>query len=105
MKAKLFFLIATFSLFILTGCSETKEDYVKDFGEFIEKVNKDSKDYSEDKWKKADAQFKEFSETKYKKYSSELTASELVEITKYKASYMTIRGVNSLKKVFGTDKE
>ena len=90
------------SVFLLTGCSETKEDYVKDFGEFIEKVNKDGKDYSEDKWKKVDAQFKEFSETKYKKYSSELTSEELVEVTKYKASYMTMRGVNSLKKAINT---
>ena len=102
MKKKLMMFMAVVALFVLSGCSDSKESYVKDFKKFIEKVEAAGSDYTEEDWKKADEKFEAFTGDRYEKFSSELTIDEQVEITKLKAAYATRRGLSTLKN--GMDK-
>lgn len=102
MKTRLMMLIAVVALCIFSGCSDSKESYVKDFKKFVEKVEAAGSDYTEDDWKKADEKFEALTGDRYEKFSTELTVDEQVEITKLKASYATRRGLSTLKN--GVDK-
>lgn len=102
MKTRLMMFAAVIALFILSGCCDSKESYVKDFKKFIEKVEAAGSDYTEEDWKKADEKFEVFAGDRYEKFSSELTIDEQVEITKLKAAYATRRGLSTLKN--GVDK-
>lgn len=102
MKTKLMMLATVIALFVLGGCSDSKESYVKDFKKFVEKVDAAGSKYSEADWKKADEKFEALTGERYEKFKSELTIDDQVEITKLKATYATRRGISTLKN--GVDK-
>lgn len=52
MKTRLMMFAAVIALFILSGCSDSKESYVKDFKKFIEKVEASGSDYTEEDGRK-----------------------------------------------------
>lgn len=98
MKRFLMMMVAVITLFTFSSCSETKESYVKDFTKFIEKVQKESDNYTSADWEKINKEFEEFAVTKYDKYSPELTTDEMFELTKLKANYLTVQtkhGINN----------
>lgn len=99
MKRLFVALMASIALFMLSSCTETKESYVKDFTDFIEKVKADADNYTDADWEKTHKKYVEFAETKYDKFSPELTTDEVVDITKLKATYLGVRAKHGLKDV------
>lgn len=91
MKRLIMAMMAAVALLLLSSCSESKESYVKDFTKFVEKVQADADSYTEADWEKMNKKYAEFAETKYEKYSSELSTDEMFELTKLKATYLTIQ--------------
>lgn len=91
MKRLLMMMVAAVALLVLSSCGETKDSYIKDFTKFIEKVQANADKYSKEDWKEAEKKYVDFAETKYKKYGSELSTEEMIDITKLKATYLTIQ--------------
>lgn len=54
----------------------SKEDYIKEYAEFINDVECNYKNYNEEQWSEADEQFSEFSEKDYFKFKDKLTEEE-----------------------------
>lgn len=91
MKRIIMAMMAAVALLLLSSCSESKESYVKDFTKFIEKVKVEADSYTEADWEKANKKYTEFADTKYNKYSSEFSADEMIDLTRLKATYLTLQ--------------
>lgn len=91
MKRFLMMMVAAMALFVLSGCGESKDSYVKDFTKFVEKVQANADKYSKTEWEEVNKKYIDFAETKYEKYSSELSTDEMIGITKLKATFLTIQ--------------
>lgn len=97
MKMKVMLLFATIALFIFGSCVDSKNSYVTNFRDFVEKVQKDGSNYSKAQWEQADKTYKDYSVTQYDKYSSKLTADEKMEITKLKAAYVAKKSGSAIQ--------
>lgn len=71
----------------LYSCSTNKESYLKDFEKFIDKTEKNVKEFSETEWEKAQAEFKEYSETWFEQFKEELTADEKIKVGMLKGKF------------------
>ena len=78
MKKVLFMLLV---MFALSAC-QSKDSYVKEFSDFVDKVEMEAADYTDKDWKKADLKFSDLSTNLYAKFEEELNADEKAEIIK-----------------------
>ena len=76
MKKVLFMLLV---MFALSAC-QSKDSYVKEFSDFVDKVEMEAADYTDKDWKKADLKFSDLSTNLYAKFEEELNADEKAEI-------------------------
>ena len=74
-------LVVALSLFLLTAC-ESKDSYMSDFGNFIERIQEKSDSFTERDWEKADDQFSKYTGSSYEKYAEELSNEEKLQIAK-----------------------
>ena len=81
MKKVLFMLLV---MFALSAC-QSKDSYVKEFSDFVDKVEMEAADYTDKDWKKADLKFSDLSTNLYAKFEEELSADEKAEIIKLQA--------------------
>ena len=72
MKKVLFMLLV---MFALSAC-QSKDSYVKEFSDFVDKVEMEAADYTDKDWKKADLKFSDLSTDIYAKFEEELNADE-----------------------------
>ena len=63
MKKVLFMLLV---MFALSAC-QSKDSYVKEFSDFVDKVEMEAADYTDKDWKKADQKFSDLSTDLYAK--------------------------------------
>ena len=84
MKKVLFMLLV---MFALSAC-QSKDSYVKEFSDFVDKVEMEAADYT---WKKADLKFSDLSTNLYAKFEEELNADEKAEIIKLQATYAGLK--------------
>ena len=85
MKKVLFMLLVMFAL----SASQSKDSYVKEFSDFVDKVEMEAADYKD--WKKADLKFSDLSTNLYAKFEEELSADEKAEIIKLQATYAGLK--------------
>ena len=79
-------------IFVIKSSSPfSKESYLEDYKEFIEKVSNENDSYSEDDWAETDETFEKYNEEWYNKFEPELSISEKLTITKYNAEYKIYR--------------
>ena len=94
MKFLKFALILLFiiGVILITACTRpySKESYLEEYKEFIQKVEKNYSDYSEKDWIKSDNKYKIFNEKWYKIFSNDLTWKEEILITRYSFNYKFI---------------
>lgn len=89
---KLFLSIAI--ALLMTACAPlTKQDYMAEFGEFIETVSVKSSEYNTDDWASADAEFDKFLGEWYDKYEPEMTLSDKMQIVAWTTAYNYHKGV------------
>ena len=77
--------------FNLSSCQKTKDDYIKDFASFVEKVQVEYKDYDESDWKKANETFESFAVEKLEKYRSELSPEEMNELNELRTTFVALQ--------------
>ena len=87
MKKVLFMLLV---MFALSAC-QSKDSYVKEFSDFVDKVEMEAADYTDKDWKKADLKFSDLSTDLYAKFEEELNADEKAEIIKLQATYAGLK--------------
>ena len=80
MKKVLFMLLV---MFALSAC-QSKDSYVKEFSDFVDKVEMEAADYTDKDWKKADLKFSDLSTDIYAKF-------EEAEIIKLQATYAGLK--------------
>ena len=82
MKKVLFMLLV---MFALSAC-QSKDSYVKEFSDFVDKVEMEAADYTDKDWK-----FSDLSTNLYAKFEEELSADEKAEIIKLQATYAGLK--------------
>ncbi len=81
--------------FLMVACApSTKQDYMADFQEFIEKVSNESSEYGEDDWKAVDADYLKYSDEWYKKYEPEMSISEKMQVAAWVTVYNYHKGMS-----------
>lgn len=112
----LFFTITT--LLFAPGCSSdgylkaTKGRYIARFEKFIDRIEKESKDYEKDKdWEEPDETFRKLSEDEHDRFAAVLTPDEEAKVNhlmgKYvglKAKYMARRAKEGIKGLINAGK-
>ena len=93
------FILILISFFIISCSSpQSKESYMKDFGNFMTEVNADS----EKDWDKLDEKYDKFSGDWYNKFKDDFTIKDHLIIKKYQLQYNFKKvNVNS-KEIFNT---
>lgn len=77
-----------FAAVLLLSCAPTsKEDYISDYKEFINKVSDEYKTYNDNDWNRAERKLDKFSGEWYDKFSKELSAKEKIVVAGYKAKF------------------
>lgn len=91
---KKLFLSITIAL-LMTACApSTKQDYMAEFGEFIETISEKSSEYNTGDWASADAEFDKFLGEWYDKYESEMTLNDKMQIVAWTTAYNYHKGVS-----------
>lgn len=95
---------------MFTSCQQTKEDYIKEFEEFVEEVAEEGADYTEEQWEKVAEEFEEL--VKQAEKYEDLTTEEKLELAKIQAQYAGLQAkkgfnkvIDGVKDLFGGDKE
>ena len=89
---KIFYSIAFFCVTLsLVSCSNSKEEYIDDYSNFIEEVSEKSASYSGEQWEKADSINDVYSSDYYEAYSHEMTDDEKARISRLKGRYLGLR--------------
>ena len=87
---RILFLIIAFAM--VSSCvRENKQKYLKDYGDFMEEVSKNSKGYSKAEWKETDLRYDELNKELYSKYKAELTTDEKRVISGYRVKYISLK--------------
>ena len=94
MKKVLFMLLV---MFALSAC-QSKDSYVKEFSDFVDKVEMEAADYTDKDWKKADLKFSDLSTNLYAKFEEELNADEIIKLQATYAGLKMKAGVKDAAK-------
>lgn len=85
---------------VLAAC-QSKESYIQEVDQFVEKVKKESAHYTEKDWEKADKEFTRLTENAYKEFAEDLSLDEKMELAKSQTAYTALKakaGIKSLGK-------
>ena len=94
---KIFYVAALAMMVMLTACQQSKEDYIKEFADFVEEVSEECADYTEEQWKDVSEEFEALVK-KAEKYE-DLTTEEKLELAKTQAKYAGIQAKKGINKV------
>ena len=107
---KIFYVAAFAMIVIMTACQQSKEDYIKEFADFVEEVSEECADFTEEQWEDVSEEFEALVK-KAEKYE-DLTTEEKLELAKTQAKYAGIqakKGINKVidgvKDLFGGNKD
>jgi len=77
--------------FLLNSCHfDTKENYLKDFSNFIVDMETNYQKFTKEDWNAKEIEFKKFIGERYEQFRSQLTEEEQQTIGKLKARYFKI---------------
>lgn len=96
MKKYILLVLLTAGIFYLTSC-QSKSSRIDDLKEFVEDIQKDSKDYTQEQWEKANEKFGQLLE-KINSYD-DLSEEELKEVAKLQGQYAATVFKNSGKAI------
>lgn len=96
MKKYILLALLTAGIFCLTSC-QSKSSRIDDLKEFVEDIQKDSKDYTQEQWEKANEKFGQLLE-KINSYD-DLSEEELKEVAKLQGQYAATVFKNSGKTI------
>ena len=82
---------------MMTACQQSKQDYIKEFENFVEEVYEECEDYTEEQWKEVAEEF-ELLVKKAEKFQ-DLTAEDKLELAKVQAKYAGIQAKKGIDKV------
>lgn len=90
---KLFLSIALAVL--MTACApSTKQDYMVEFGQFIETISEKSSEYDADDWASADADFEKMSGEWYDEFEAEMSIGDKMQVVAWITAYNYHKGVS-----------
>ena len=101
MKRNVYLSLIVLALLVVTACDK-KQHAIDKLSDFVEKVEKNSPELTEEGWNKADKEFEELvAETEKYEYSSQ----DVKRIAELKGKYAGIKAKNSVNKLIeGIDK-
>ena len=82
---------------MLTACQQSKEDYIKEFENFVEEVAEECTEYTEEQWEDVAEEF-ELLVKKAEKYQ-DLTVEEKMELATVQAKYAGLQAKKGIDKV------
>ena len=82
---KMFYVALMAMVVMLTACQQSKEDYIKEFENFVEEVAEECTEYTEEQWEDVAEEF-ELLVKKAEKYQ-DLTVEEKMELATVQAKY------------------
>ena len=95
---------------MMTACQQSKEDYIKEFENFVEEVAEECTEYTEEQWEDVAEEF-ELLVKKAEKYQ-DLTVEEKMELAKVQAKYAGLQAkkgidkvIDGVKDLFGGNKD
>jgi hypothetical protein len=89
-KIKLSLFIVFISLIFNSCHFESKENYLKDFSNFIVDIENNYQKFTEENWKAIKIDYENFIGEKYEQFRSQFTEEDLQTIGKLKARYFKI---------------
>ena len=92
MKKSLIVCLVLLALITASCYKMTKEDYLLRYKQFVDKVQKEYKNYSDKDWFKADKYYNNLNSTLYSKFDSQLTIKDRFLIKTYQVRYNYYRG-------------
>lgn len=107
---KMFYVVLMAMMVVMTACQQTKEDYIKEFENFVEEVSEECAEYTEEQWEDVAEEF-ELLVKKAEKYQ-DLTTEDKLELAKVQAKYAGLQAkkgidkvIDGVKDLFGGKKE
>ena len=107
---KMFYVVLMALMVMMTACQQTKEDYIKEFENFVEEVSEECAEYTEEQWEDVAEEF-ELLVKKAEKYQ-DLTTEDKLELAKVQAKYAGLQAkkgidkvIDGVKDLFGGKKE
>ena len=107
---KMFYVALMAMVVMLTACQQSKEDYIKEFENFVEEVSEECAEYTEEQWEDVAEEF-ELLVKKAEKYQ-DLTVEEKMELAKVQAKYAGLQAkkgidkvIDGVKDLFGGNKD
>ena len=94
---KMFYVALMAMVVMLTACQQSKEDYIKEFENFVEEVAEECTEYTEEQWEDVAEEF-ELLVKKAEKYQ-DLTVEEKMELAKVQAKYAGLQAKKGIDKV------
>ena len=82
---------------MLSACQQSKEDYIKEFENFVEEVAEECTEYTEEQWEDVAEEF-ELLVKKAEKYQ-DLTVEEKMELATVQAKYAGLQAKKGIDKV------
>jgi outer membrane protein assembly factor BamD (BamD/ComL family) len=82
---------------MMTACQQSKEDYIKEFENFVEEVAEECTEYTEEQWEDVAEEF-ELLVKKAEKYQ-DLTVEEKMELATVQAKYAGLQAKKGIDKV------
>ena len=94
---KMFYVALMAIVVMLTACQQSKEDYIKEFENFVEEVAEECTEYTEEQWEDVAEEF-ELLVKKAEKYQ-DLTVEEKMELATVQAKYAGLQAKKGIDKV------
>ena len=94
---KMFYVALMAMVVMLTACQQSKEDYIKEFENFVEEVAEECAEYTEEQWEDVADEF-ELLVKKAEKYQ-DLTVEEKMELATVQAKYAGLQAKKGIDKV------
>ena len=94
---KMFYVALMAMVVMLTACQQSKEDYIKEFENFVEEVAEECTEYTEEQWEDVAEEFELFVK-KAEKYQ-DLTVEEKMELATVQAKYAGLQAKKGIDKV------
>ena len=94
---KMFYVALMAMVVMMTACQQSKEDYIKEFENFVEEVAEECTEYTEEQWEDVAEEF-ELLVKKAEKYQ-DLTVEEKMELATVQAKYAGLQAKKGIDKV------
>ena len=89
---KILILVGILLALLLSSCSpQTKESYLEDYEAFVNQVDKENKDYTDEDWKEIEEEYEKYNGEWYNKFEDEFTWKEELVLTKYQFQFNLMR--------------